>query len=30
MGLNKKSQGNFYIGNGYFMNDYIMALDVNP
>jgi diamine N-acetyltransferase len=29
MGMYKISQGDFDIGNGYYMNDYIMALDVN-
>ena len=28
MGMHKASQGNFPIGNGYYMNDYIMALEV--
>ena len=30
MGMYKISEGDFEIGNGYYMNDYIMALDVNP
>ena len=28
MGMYKASQGDFPIGNGYYMNDYIMALEV--
>jgi len=28
MGMHKKSQGDFEIGNGYFMNDYIMSMTV--
>jgi ribosomal protein S18 acetylase RimI-like enzyme len=28
MGMHKASQGDFPIGNGYFMNDYIMAMDI--
>lgn len=28
MGMHKASQGDFPIGNGYFMNDFIMALEV--
>ena len=28
MGMHKASQGDFPIGNGYYMNDYIMALEV--
>ena len=28
MGMHKVSQGDFPIGNGYYMNDYIMALEV--
>ena len=28
MGMHKASQGDFPIGNGYYMNDYIMALVV--
>jgi hypothetical protein len=30
MGMYKISEGDFEIGNGYYMNDYIMALDVHP
>ena len=29
MGMHKASQGDFSIGNGYFMNDFIMAMEVN-
>ena len=29
MGMHKASQGDFPIGNGYFMNDFIMAMEVN-
>ena len=28
MGMHKASQGDFPIGNGYFMNDFIMAIEV--
>ena len=28
MGMHKASQGDFPIGNGYFMNDYIMAMEI--
>ena len=28
MGMHKASQGDFPIGNGYFMNDYIMAVEL--
>lgn len=28
MGMHVQSQGDFDIGNGYFMNDYIMAIDL--
>ena len=28
MGMHKASQGDFPIGNGYFMNDFIMAVEV--
>ena len=28
MGMHKASQGDFPIGNGYYMNDYIMTLEV--
>lgn len=28
MGMYKASQGDFPIGNGYYMNDYIMALEI--
>lgn len=28
MGMRRDRQGDFDIGNGYFMNDYIMALDL--
>lgn len=30
MGMYQLSQGDFDIGNGYYMNDYIMALDIHP
>ena len=30
MGMYNISEGDFEIGNGYYMNDYIMALDVHP
>lgn len=30
MGMYKASQGDFDIGNGFYMNDYIMALDILP
>ncbi len=29
LGMRKVREGDFPIGNGYFMNDYIMALDIN-
>lgn len=28
MGMHKASRGDFHIGNGYYMTDYIMAMDV--
>ena len=28
MGMKKVSEGDFDIGGGYYMNDYIMAIDV--
>lgn len=28
MGMHKESSGDFPIGNGYYMNDYIMAIDL--
>ena len=28
MGMHKDRQGDFPIGNGFFMNDYIMAMDL--
>ena len=28
MGMHKASQGDFPIGNDYYMNDYIMTLEV--
>ena len=28
MGMYKVAEGDFHIGNGYYMNDYIMALDI--
>ena len=28
MGMRKDRQGDFDIGNGFFMNDYIMVLDI--
>ena len=28
MGMKKIFEGDFHIGNGYYMNDYIMALDI--
>lgn len=28
LGMKKVSEGDFYIGNGYFMNDYIMGLKI--
>lgn len=28
MGMHKAAQGDFYIGNGYYMNDYIMAMEI--
>lgn len=28
MGMKKTSEGDFPIGNGYYMNDYIMSLDI--
>ncbi|MBE6224488.1 MAG: GNAT family N-acetyltransferase [Bacteroidales bacterium] len=28
MGMHKASQGDFPIGNGYYMNDYIMAMEI--
>lgn len=28
MGMKKVRQGDFPIGNGYYMNDYIMALRI--
>lgn len=28
MGMHKASQGDFHIGNGYYMNDYIMAMEI--
>ena len=28
MGMHRQSQGDFPIGNGYYMNDYIMAIDL--
>ena len=28
MGMHKDRQGDFPIGNGYYMNDYIMAMDI--
>src|SRR5574344_424447 len=30
MGMYQASQGDFDIGNGYYMNDYMMALDIRP
>lgn len=30
MGFRKDRQGDFDIGNGFYMNDYIMALDIQP
>lgn len=30
LGMEIAGEGDFDIGNGYFMNDYIMALDVDP
>ena len=29
MGMKKVREGDFPIGNGYYMNDYIMGLDIN-
>lgn len=28
MGMRKAFQGDFHIGNGYYMNDYIMAMEI--
>ena len=28
MGMHKARQGDFSIGNGYFMNDYIMSMEL--
>ena len=28
MGMHKASQGDFHIGSGYFMTDYIMAMEI--
>lgn len=28
MGMKKVEEGDFYIGNGYYMNDYIMGIDL--
>ena len=28
LGMYKESEGDFHIGNGYYMNDYIMAVDL--
>ncbi len=28
MGMKKVREGDFPIGNGYYMNDYIMGLDI--
>ncbi len=28
MGMRKVDEGDFYIGNGYYMNDYIMSIDI--
>ena len=28
MGMHKDRQGDFPIGNGFFMNDYIMAIEI--
>jgi len=28
LGMHKDRQGDFHIGNGFYMNDYIMAIDV--
>lgn len=28
MGMHKASQGDFHIGDGYYMNDYIMAMEI--
>ena len=28
MGMKKVDEGDFHIGNGYYMNDYIMGLDI--
>jgi acetyltransferase, GNAT family len=28
MGMRKLREGDFPIGNGYYMNDYIMGLDI--
>ncbi|MBO4500519.1 MAG: GNAT family N-acetyltransferase [Bacteroidaceae bacterium] len=30
MGFRKVRQGDFYIGNGFYMNDYIMAVEILP
>jgi len=29
LGMRKLREGDFHIGNGYYMNDYIMGLDIN-
>ena len=28
LGINKLREGDFHIGNGYYMNDYIMGLEL--
>lgn len=28
MGMRKVNEGDFHIGNGYYMNDYIMSIDI--
>jgi len=28
MGMQKVDEGDFHIGNGYYMNDYIMGLEI--
>jgi RimJ/RimL family protein N-acetyltransferase len=29
MGMHKASSGDFHIGNGYYMTDFIMAMEVH-
>ena len=30
LGLKILRQGDFHIGNGFYMNDYIMGIDISP